>query len=105
MIRGQEIRQGASGMPGQGRPERPDLDTALDAMERGQEIGESASERASEAREIIDSERPGRDGLLDSLPGRNGLTDLPGKHDLLNDTEQLLDDVGDKLDPDNKLEL
>lgn len=100
VIRGPEFGQGTSGLSGPERPERPDLDTALDAMERGQEIGESASERASEAREIIDSERPGQDDLLDSLPGTDGISDLPGDENLLNDTDPLLDDLGDTLDPD-----
>ncbi|MEX2474296.1 hypothetical protein [Marinobacter sp.] len=83
------------------RPERPDIETALDAMERGQEMGESASERASEAREVIDSERPGKDGLLDSLPGEDDVTDLPGSDDLVNDAGDQLDDAGDQLDTDN----
>lgn len=82
------------------RPERPDIETALDAMERGQDIGESASERASEARELIDSERPGSDDLLDSLPDEDDITDLPGTDDLLDEAGELLDSTSDQLDSD-----
>lgn len=84
-----------------GRPERPDIETALEAMERGQEIGESASERAREAREVIDSERPGSDDILDSLPGEDDITDLPGTDDLLDDADELLDNTTDQLDGDS----
>ncbi|AZT82732.1 hypothetical protein EHN06_03755 [Marinobacter sp. NP-4(2019)] len=84
-----------------GRPERPDIETALEAMERGQEIGESASERAREAREVIDSERPGSDDILDSLPGEDDVTDLPGTDDLLDDADELLDNTTDQLDGDS----
>ncbi len=82
------------------RPERPDIETALDAMERGQDIGESASEKASEARELIDSERPGSDDLLDSLPDEDDITDLPGTDDLLDEAGELLDSTSDQLDSD-----
>lgn len=102
MAAGKTDRRGPPEVPA--RPERPDIETALDAMERGQEIGESASERASEAREIIDSERPGNDGLLDSLPDKDDITDLPGTGDVTDGVGELVDDAGDKLDKDN-LEL
>lgn len=81
------------------RPDRPDIETALDAIEQGREIGETASERASEAREVIDSERPS-DDLLDSLPGEDDITDLPGTDDLLDEADELLDSTSDQLDSD-----
>ncbi|MEQ9545858.1 MAG: hypothetical protein RIK85_07615 [Marinobacter sp.] len=93
MITGRSERPGTPA-----RPERPDIETALDAMERGQDIGESASERASEARELIDSDRPGSDDLLDLLPGKDDITDLPGTGDLLDDAGELLDSTSDKLE-------
>jgi len=96
MVSGRPERPGKPETPA--RPERPDIETALDAMERGQEIGESASERASEARELIDSERPGSDDFLDSLPGKDDITDLPGTGDLLDDTGELLDNTTDTLE-------
>lgn len=99
MLQSRDRSQGTSADPV--RPERPDLETALDAMERGQEIGDTASERASEAREIIESERPADGGLLDSLPEGDNMTDLPGIGDLTNDANELLDGVGDHLDPES----
>ncbi|MDX1598259.1 MAG: hypothetical protein R3295_06325 [Marinobacter sp.] len=93
MVTGRSERPGAPA-----RPERPDIEAALDAMERGQDIGESASERASEARELIDSDRPGSDDLLDLLPGKDDITDLPGTGDLLNDAGELLDSTSEQLE-------
>lgn len=69
---------------GSGQPERrgkPDIETALDTLERGQEIGEIISERAREARDLMDADRPGR-GNFDEVPGKGRPDDLPAADDL-----------------------